>query len=126
MPEPNQNSVGLLTTVTSEFHWPHAMTFLKRLEELVGTGNVIQITTWLAPQIVGTLTCDNVEVSVLDLVLRVFAVLEGEVELLGLAQPLNLLVLLREADVGVGVLRRIQWSSLFDLGSDLNHTFTNM
>ena len=49
------------------------------------------------------LTCDNVEVSVLDLVLRVLAVLEGKVALLGLAQPLHLLVLLREADVGVGV-----------------------
>ena len=103
-----------------------ALPQVKRLEELEETGNLIQITTWLAPQIVGTLTCDNVEVSVLDLVLRVLAVLEGEVELLGLAQPLNLLVLVREADVGVGVLRRIQWSSLFDLGSDLNHTFTNM
>ena len=51
------------------------------------------------------LTCDNVEVSVLDLVLWVLAVLEGEVALLGLAQPLHLLVLLREADVGVGVQR---------------------
>ena len=58
-----------------------------------------------AHQLDGGLTCDDVEVSVLDLVLGVLAVVEGEVALLALAQPLHLLVLLREADVGVGVQR---------------------